>query len=102
MYGKHNSSEFFCEKEVFGKKHPKRVLKLSTPCITFILAIFFNLHFNAQFYMLSYTYLLATPMRFNARGIILGESTIQLFDLLARQTDINTVQSHRENAALQR
>ena len=31
---------FSVKKAVFGNKHPERVLKLSTPCITFILVIF--------------------------------------------------------------
>jgi hypothetical protein len=73
---------FSIKKEVFGNKHPKMVLKLPTPCITFILAIFSTYTFQHT--------------RRHHQGV-----TIHLFDLLACHMDISTVQSCTENAALQ-
>jgi len=45
-----------------------------------------------EFYKLSYMYQLATPMCVDSRGIINGDSTLQLFDILACQMDLNTGQ----------
>jgi len=77
--------------------NPKQVNTLEqayTPYITFILAILSNQPFNAQFCKLSYIYWLAIPTGFDVQGVILRESTIWLFDLLALQMDILTQFDH--------